>query len=217
MASPTGPSGVTESLSASHTKPSAGPTGASSGEPSSPSSYGTFGMAVFLLALAVLFAANMVAYLMIRIRSETWPPPYAPPLPAGLWVSTILILLCSTTIHWARQGIAADHQRTLRAALILTFVFGVLFLASQTHNWFELAAAYTGTRMDLYAFTFYMLTSLHAAHVIGGLVLLAVVAVKAFLGRYTAQYHPGVRYAAMYWHFLDVVWLILFTVMYVAD
>jgi heme/copper-type cytochrome/quinol oxidase subunit 3 len=63
-------------------------------------------------------------------------------------------------------------------------------------------------------FTFYLLTGLHALHVIGGMVLLGAVTAKAFAGRYSATYHPGVTYAAMYWHFLDVVWLVMFVLIF---
>jgi cytochrome c oxidase subunit 3 len=66
---------------------------------------------------------------------------------------------------------------------------------------------------NLYGFTFYMLTGLHAAHVIGGLALLAIVTVRAFCGRYSANAHAGVLYSTMYWHFLDGVWLVMFAVM----
>ncbi|MFH0982206.1 MAG: cytochrome c oxidase subunit 3 [Planctomycetota bacterium] len=74
------------------------------------------------------------------------------------------------------------------------------------------ATASTG----MYMFSFYLLTGLHGAHVIGGLVPLTVVTTKAFRGRYTRDYYPGVKYVAMYWHFLDVVWLVMFVVIFLV-
>jgi cytochrome c oxidase subunit III len=210
-----------------------------------PANLGTFGMAVFLVALGVLFTASIVGYLFIRARAEAWPPPNSPPLPAGLWVSTVVILLCSVSIHRALSSIRRDRQGVLIGALLITLLLGMVFLVSQTVNWVWLisqterlsqaiSAESHGQGMQtaqsslhtlsvpptiarissLYLFTFYVLTALHALHVIGGMVLLAVVTIRAFAGRYSAAYYPGVKYAAMYWHFLDVVWLVMFVLLF---
>ena len=91
---------------------------------------------------------------------------------------------------------------------------GFHFLLVQTWNWWGLIAAkMTATSKNLYAFTFFMLTGLHAAHVIGGVILLGVVTARAAQGRYGSGRHNGVTYAAMYWHFLDAVWIVLFAVL----
>ncbi len=177
---------------------------------------GTIGMAVLLVSLTILFAASIIAYLLIRSRASVWPPPGFPRIPSTLWLSTIVILACSLTIHMALRAIQRGSERGLALMLWITFALGLLFLAMQTLNWIEFYDS-IGPEMQLrgqYLGMFYVLTGLHAAHVIGGLIPLGVVSTLASRGKYSANYHPGVRYAAAYWHFLDIVWVILFCVLY---
>ncbi len=173
-------------------------------------------MVLFLMSLSVLFAAAMVGYLAIRLRADAWPPPGMPGLPAGLWLSAALLLTGSGSVHWALTSARGDRQTMLLAAMIITLVLGVLFLISQAVNWAALMDLHVRPATNLYGFTFFMLTGLHGAHVVGGLVLLIVVTTRAFRGRYGAEAHAGVVYSAMYWHFLDAVWLVMFATMYLA-
>ena len=176
---------------------------------------GVLGMWVFLATLTVLFVASIVGYLVVRLRATDWPPPGMPRLPAGLWLATIVLLAGSVTIHRAlraiRVGDRAVSTRWLQATLALAFVF--LFV--QSWNWWGLIRLHMTAASNLYAFTFFMLTGLHAAHVIGGIALLVIVLVRCLRGRYGSDHHGGVTYAAMYWHFLDAIWLVLFAVMVV--
>jgi cytochrome c oxidase subunit 3 len=94
-------------------------------------------------------------------------------------------------------------------------VLALAFLSVQLWNWWGLIRLHVTAASNLYAFTFFMLTGLHAAHVVGGVVLLAVVLGRALGGRYGSGRHAGVTYAAMYWHFLDAIWLLLFAVLVV--
>jgi len=181
-----------------------------------PLAIGRLGMRVLLLSLGMLFAATLAGYLWVRGGAETWPPPGMPSLPKGLWLSTALLLASSGTVQWALGGVRRGRLDALRRGLLLTTVLGVAFLVSQTASWFVLAAAEFGPRLNLYAFTFYLLTALHAAHVVGGLVPLSLVTARAFKGRYTQGFHPGVEYVATYWHFLDAVWVVLFVVLFLA-
>jgi cytochrome c oxidase subunit 3 len=100
--------------------------------------------------------------------------------------------------------------------LALTFVFGVLFLANQAWNWSSLVAANMTAKVNLYGFTFYLLTGLHAAHVIGGLIPLGIVALRARAGRYSPAAYGGVEYTRMYWHFLGGVWIAMFVLLLVT-
>jgi len=177
---------------------------------------GTLGMTVLLASLSMLFAASLVGYLVIRARAEAWPPPDAPGLPVGLWISTILIVVSSGTIHGALHSVKRDRFGALVGLLMITTLVGVCFLVSQVANWAWLIAVTSQVQTGLYLFTFYLLTGLHAAHVIGGLILLAVVTARAFRGCYSSGFHAGVTYTAMYWHFLDVVWLVMFVAMFLV-
>ena len=176
---------------------------------------GRLGMRILVLALSMLFAASILGYLVVRGRAAAWPPAGMPHLPSGLWVSTLVLLVSSATMQAAVRAARAGRQSSLRWWMVATTLLGVAFLVSQTLNWFALVAVNLTARTNLYGFTFYLLTGLHAAHVIGGIIPLAVVSKRAWGGRYSAAFHPGVEYCKIYWHFLDVVWLILFAVLMV--
>jgi cytochrome c oxidase subunit 3 len=173
-------------------------------------------MAIFILSLSVLFAASMVGYLVVRFRAEAWPPPGTPSLPKGLWVSTLILVTSSVTMHSALRAARRDDQRTLRRMMVATTALGAAFVLAQVLNWFSLYGMNLTARSGLYGFTFYVLTSLHALHVVGGLVALALVTRRAFAGAYGPGAHAGVQYCSMYWHFLDVVWLVMFGLLVVA-
>lgn len=180
-------------------------------------SAGTFGMLLFLAALSVLFGWTIGGYVYLRSLQPAWPPPGSPPLPmAGLWLSTLLIVSASLTMEWARRAARWDRQRTMRMALAATMALGALFLANQIHNWSSVWRVVVPPESKARVFTavFYVLTGTHALHVVGGLILLGVVVWKAMRGQYTSAYYPGIRYSAMYWHFLDVVWLVMFTLLF---
>jgi heme/copper-type cytochrome/quinol oxidase subunit 3 len=176
---------------------------------------GVLGMWVFLATLTVLFLASIVGYLVVRLRATDWPPPGMPRLPAGLWLATLVLLAGSVTIHRALRSIRSGDRPALVRWLQATLALAVVFLSVQSWNWLGLIRLHLTAASNLYAFTFFMLTGLHAAHVIGGIVLLAIVLVRSLRGRYGNDRHGGVTYAAMYWHFLDAIWLVLFAVMVV--
>lgn len=182
-------------------------------------SAGTFGVLLFLAALTMLFGATIAGYLFLRNQVEIWPPPNSPPMPiGGLWLSTLILLLASVTVHWALRAIRWDRQTHVRIGLVCTIVLGTLFLASQGRNWEQIRQVVVPleSQAHLYVSIFYILTGTHALHVVGGLILLSIVAFKAFHGVYTSTYHPGIRYSMMYWHFLDAVWLILFVLLFLV-
>ena len=178
-----------------------------------PLATGRLGMRLLLAALAVLFAASVTGLLVVRSNAAVWPPPGVPELPRGLWLSTLLILAASAAIHWGLTGIRRGDAQRLRRGLALTALLGLGFLASQTVSWFALVAVNLTAKTNLYGFTFYLLTGLHALHVVGGLVPLGLVTARAWRGRYSAASYEGVEYTATYWHFLDVIWLILWVVL----
>ncbi len=176
---------------------------------------GTLGMILFLGALSMIFASTILGYFYIRSLQPSWPPPNSPPLPKGLWLSTGILVLVSVTVQWALRSVRWDRPRSLRVALVATGVLGTAFLVNQALNWKSVMAVMLppGSKALAYTSSYYILTGTHALHVLGGLVVLAVVTYKAFRGDYSSVYYPGVRYSVMYWHFLDVVWLILFAML----
>ena len=162
----------------------------------------------------MLFGASLLGFIIIRIQTRAyWPD--LPSLPAGLWLSTMLLIVSSATMQWALSGIRQGHQSQLRRGLSVTLVLGLVFLLIQMWcwiKWLDAISPFRGESGEVrYALTnFFVLTGLHALHVIGGIVPMAIVTRNALRGRYRADYFSGVQYIAMYWHFLDVVWVILF-------
>lgn len=177
---------------------------------------GRMGLYIFLGSLSMLFAASIVGYLVVRFKADSWPPEGMPSLPQGLWISTAFILLCSVAMHVALKAARSGEMERMKTALVTAFALAVLFLTAQAINWFWMVSLELVATANLYAFTFYMLTGLHAAHVIGGLILHGVVLKNAYAGRYSRANHPGVEYSAIYWHFLDGVWVIMFLLLIVA-
>ena len=151
-----------------------------------PQGAGSFGLWVLLASLSVLFLASLVSVWWLHDDPALWPDGL-PSLPIGLWLSTALLAALSWTMHRER----------IRAA----FVLSLLFLAAQTWNWVAMLADLPVGVKSLYAFHFYALTFLHAAHVLGGVGWHAVV-----LARPRAAAH---RLRAVYWDFLGVAWLLL--------
>ncbi len=180
---------------------------------------GTLGMRLFLLSLGVLFGASVIGYVAIRVLAIGHALEL-PGLPPGLWLSTLLLVVSSVTMQMGLAAVRQGRPRRLRQALTATAVLGLGFLVVQTACWLAWAApmqeALGATERMFLLKAFYVLTGLHALHVIGGLVPLTVVTSRAWAGRYTSQNHDGVVYTAMYWHFLDAVWLVLFATLMIG-
>jgi cytochrome c oxidase subunit 3 len=167
------------------------------------------GMRWFLVSLSVLFAASLVACAMTRANAPLWRTKEMPNLPAGLALSTGLILALSATLETALRAIRANRFRSFERRLWAVFLLAVLFLLAQSFNWAEMARGYRVSTLTLYPFTFHVLTGLHAAHVVGGFVPLGIVMSRASRREYTSSRYEGVKLCRDYWHFLGGVWLVL--------
>ena len=179
-------------------------------DPASRFEAGRMGMVIMLISLAMLFAAALLGYAVVRLEDgEAWPPPGMPGLPPLLIVSTVVIVVSSGTMWLATHAAARGNDRGIRTWSMLTLIFGLGFLVLQSTAWIQMARDQADFEKHLYAWSFYFLTALHAAHLVGGLIPLAVVAVRAHRNRYTLENHRGVTYTAMYWHFLDGAWIVL--------
>ena len=181
---------------------------------------GVFGMWLFLVTLGVLFVATILAYLVVRLNpdpAEPFLPEDAPALPRTLLVSTFALVLASGAMHATVRAARAGRARAVARAAGVSLALAVAFLALQGWAWLELWRQQLRIQDSLYAWTFYVLTGLHAAHVIGGLVPLAVVWLRARRGRYADGRADGVVYCAMYWHFLDAVWLALYATLWAGS
>ena len=189
---------------------------------------GMMGMWVFLASLSMLFLAGIVGVVWVRIQATEWPPPGIPPLPLALILSTLLALACSVTMQLGLNAIRRGDNARLNRMLWTTNGLALGFLVVQLICWFQFAAAadfsapepldpmearLQGARPELFGFMFYMLTIVHALHVVGGMIALGVTTWQAQRGKYNWAHYPGVRHATLYWHFLDGVWLVLYAVL----
>lgn len=185
------------------------------GEPRTSTSARRLGMRLFLASLGMLFGGALVGYLVIRLRAPEWPPQGTAALPTGLWISTALVLLLSAALVMAERAIRAGRARGLTRFLSLALGLAIAFLGAQLSNWMQMAADSALPQQSLAAFGFWILTVLHAVHVLLGLVPLVFVLVRAADGRYTTAEHEGVHLLAMYWHFLAATWMVILTVLLV--
>ena len=161
-----------------------------------------------------LFPSESIEYLRSAFTGGVWPPKGTAPLdPFHLPLFNTLILLTSgTTITWAHHGLLHNDRTALKYGLILTFLLGMLFTSVQGY---EYAHAEFAFKNSIYGSTFFMATGFHGFHVIIGTIFLIVCTIRAYAGQFTPKQHLGFEFAAWYWHFVDVVWLFLFTCIYV--
>jgi cytochrome c oxidase subunit 3 len=175
------------------------------------------GMIVLFASLSVLFTASLIAYLITRFSADVWRTPAMPALPRGLLASTAALVALSYCIQKAVSAIRHNRHEALVKNLWQSLLFAAAFLAGQSMNWLYMqqAALAPGVR-TLYPFTFFLLTGLHAAHILGGFVPLGIVLSRARRREYSSSNHEGVLLCAQYWHYLGVVWLVLLGALYLA-
>jgi cytochrome c oxidase subunit III len=167
-----------------------------------------------ILSEVMLFGALFAAYFVIRGESSGWPPSGHLERPELLLpgLNSILLISSSVTMQLAvRAAGVGDRSRILRW-LGLTLLLGGVFLVIQGY---EFSSNGFGLDAGVFGSTFYILTGFHGAHVLAGLVLIAIVANRARLGLVSAEHHTALEGTSYYWHFVDVVWLFLFSTLYV--
>ena len=177
------------------------------------------GIYIFIASEVMLFGSFFTAYFFARVvvgpkEYATWPPePFELPVYLAL-LNTIILMTSSFTMHWALQSIKRNNRAGLIAGLLLTFLLGSTFLLIQAREYTRLGFSPS----DLaFGSTFYGLTGLHGMHVFVGLNLLAYALIRAVRGHYgpAPHDHLGVEIPGIYWHFVDVMWIVVYTTVYV--
>jgi cytochrome c oxidase subunit 3 len=175
-----------------------------------------FGMRLFLVSLSVLFIAGVVGYLIIRGQGQISEPAEPIALPSGLWVSTAVLLVSGWTIHRANRQARSNETGSLKLYLGATFVLSVLFVGIQAPSLVALLgihrAALAEHSFNLYGISF-ALIGIHAAHVLGGMLPLGRLFARVWRGGVGRHLQPSIHLCAIYWHFLDVVWVALFALL----
>jgi cytochrome c oxidase subunit 3 len=176
-----------------------------------------FGMTLFLASEAMLFAGLIAGYIVLRLSSPAWPPsPDLPKLPVVLTgINTVFLIASSFTYHAAEVAVKKGKKGT--AWLFLTVLLGSLFLCIQAYEWYHMH--HEGLWFNtggVYGSSFFVLTGFHGLHVLIGVLMIAWALIRQLGGAYTAQSHTYLILAGMYWHFVDVVWLFLYSVLYLV-
>jgi len=171
-------------------------------------------MLLFIISEIMLFGAFFTAYFFIRVvNGDQWFPVDGFSLPVSIAaVNTCILLSSSFTMHWTLEAARNENHRALKVGILTTFLLGLTFLSVQINEYVHLGFAPSDNAQ---ATVFYCLTGLHGCHVFVGLTLLLMVTIRAFRGHFTAKEHRGVEVPGIYWHFVDIMWIFVFSTLYV--
>ena len=170
-------------------------------------------MLLFIISEVMLFGAFFTAYFFIRVvAGDEWFPIDGVDLPKAIaGVNTAILVSSSFTMHWALEGARNENRNALRVGLLTTALLGLTFLTIQINEYVHIGFAPSDNAQST---IFYGLTGLHGAHVFVGLTLLTFATIRAFRGHFTAKEHRGVEVPGIYWHFVDVMWIVVYSTVY---
>ena len=178
---------------------------------------GKLGMWLFLCSEIMFFAGLIGAYIVLRLGTATWPQPGEILNIPLTGVNTFILICSSVTMVKAFQACHLNDKKKITLYLFLTFVFGVIFLSIQAVEYLKLAhhgLLPNGGINHLYGTCFYVLTCFHGCHVLGGVISIFFILIKSLLGHFSKENYAPVELVGLYWHFVDLVWIILFTIVY---
>jgi cytochrome c oxidase subunit 3 len=172
------------------------------------------GMLLFIISEIMVFGAFFTAYFFIRVVSgDSWFPLDGHELPVAVaGMNTAILVSSSFTLHWAEHSIKNGNRRGLQAGILATFLLGATFLFVQINEYVHIGFSPQDFAQGS---IFYGLTGLHGAHVFIGLTLLAMVVVRSFRGHFSPEQHRGVEVPGIYWHFVDVMWIVVYFTIYI--
>jgi cytochrome c oxidase subunit 3/cytochrome o ubiquinol oxidase subunit 3 len=177
-------------------------------------SRGRVGMLSLIIGESAIFTIFVVAYIFYIGRSTYGPGPQILEIPI---FNSICLLSSSLTIMLAEHGIKHGRMRAFAAWWALTMLLGLEFLAGTAMEWRKLIFEDGLTiRTNLFGTTFYSLVGLHATHVVVGMIMLSLVMLFTLLGRVSERHAERIQVLALYWHFVDAVWVVVFTVVYIV-
>jgi cytochrome c oxidase subunit 3 len=174
------------------------------------------GMVLFIASEVMFFGGLFGAYFTIRSSATQWPPE-GTDVHLETWyaaVLTAILVTSSVTMQLGVWAIRRNDQRRLMLWLVVSLLLGVAFLCGQANEYRTLIGEGMTLSSGVFGSTFYTLTGFHGAHVAGGAAFILIVFLRARSGQFTARYHDTVEMASYYWHFVDVVWLGLFSTIY---
>ncbi|MFL5770684.1 MAG: heme-copper oxidase subunit III, partial [Chloroflexota bacterium] len=190
------------------------------------------GMILFICSEVMFFSGLFAAYFSVRASAPAWPPivsggdtPEAQEaarlltehfnLHAEPWFAlalTIVLVVSSFTCQFGVWAIRRGDRAGFIRNIAVTLVLGITFLIGQMYDYATLGFGLSDT---MFGTTFYTLSGFHGAHVFGGAIMLSVVLYRGLAGQFSAQHHDAVEATSLYWHFVDVVWIALFSTLYI--
>ncbi|MEP6751483.1 MAG: heme-copper oxidase subunit III [Candidatus Dormiibacterota bacterium] len=182
---------------------------------------GMMGMYIFLASEVMFFGSLFAMYFYLFGSHLTWPPP-APssdfyvnwyPIPV---INTVLLLSSGLTCHFGLEALRHSNRSRFFILWIATIILGVAFEFGQLYEFINAIGRGLTLQANSFASAFFIMTGFHGAHVLGGLVLLILILYRASRGQFSAKHHVGVAAVTLYWHFVDVVWIFLFIILYVG-
>jgi heme/copper-type cytochrome/quinol oxidase subunit 3 len=180
---------------------------------------------LFLGSEILFFSSLITTYIVLRVTSPDWPTAHQVGevlnVPLTAW-NTFFLILSSVSVVLALDAVQRGNQRNLVRWLLVTLALGATFLGIQAFEYNELIRhehlTITQTPIEgtspFFGTAFFTMTGFHGLHVFGGVLTMLVVLWQAMGGRYTREHHEGVELFGLYWHFVDVVWILLFTIVY---
>jgi heme/copper-type cytochrome/quinol oxidase subunit 3 len=172
-----------------------------------------FGMVLFLISEAFLFGSLFWTYYYLRATTAVWPPAGVNPDLGLAGINTFLLLSSSAVIWWAGRAIRQGNQKALATGLVVTMALGLIFLGITIFEWtHESFRPWT----HAYGSIFYTLTGFHALHVFAGIVLMLTLLTRSLKGRFSATNFKAVEVGSLYWHFVDFIWIIVFTTLFIV-
>ena len=177
-------------------------------------STGWWGMVMFIITELALFGSALASYFYLRFQAPQWPP-HGIEEPDLFWgsIATVLLLSSSLPVWLGERSIRRGQVRRMQVWIAVAMVLAIAFLAIQAH---EYLSASFDWRTAAYGSLFFTITSLHGLHVIGGLLVLGFLELRAARGTLDAEHHLAVSTGALYWHFVDVVWIAIFSSLYLS-
>ena len=190
------------------------------------------GMLLFITSEVMFFAGLFAAYFSIRANFidldgvHRWPPekwahllePFALFTPSGalnlIFPATVILVVSSFTCQLGVNAIRRGDRPAFLRNFGATLVLGITFLLVQAYDYSVLMAEGLSLGATTFGTTYFTLTGFHGAHVFGGVLMLGVVAYRGMAGQFSAKHHDMVEATSLYWHFVDVVWIILFSILY---
>jgi cytochrome c oxidase subunit 3 len=167
-----------------------------------------------MVSMFMLFAGLTSAFVVSKSRAD-WLKDFQ--IPTAFYISTVVILCCSVTFHLAKKVIQKDNRNATTSFLLATLALGILFVILQFVGFRQIVDSgyyFTGSASSITSTFLYVVTILHLAHLAGGIISLLIIIYNHFKQKYNSTQTLGIELGAMYWHFLDFLWVYLFLFLY---